>query len=153
MAPTAIAAALVAAALAPFVPTEASVAGGFVSALLAQLGQVGGNYVTDAVEMAMRRLRSGRTTPVTEAEVRDAIADELERRLAGAGAEGLREDMSAVLRSVDGVETALSAALDTGVRDLQERLARALAELGTMYAEFGDLSEVVVTALETLQRG
>jgi hypothetical protein len=79
-------------------------------------------------------------------DVRDAIAVELERRLAGADAEGLRHEMSALVRSINGVEAALEAAFDAGVPALQTRLVLALAE-------FGELSEVVNATLDSLQLG
>jgi WD40 repeat protein len=154
LAPTAIASSLAAAALAPMVQAMLSgEPGGVVAAAaLGQLGAVGGAYLADTMEHVVAQMRARQAGPAAQDAVQEALADELERRITDDGAEELRRDLLELLRAIDAVPVALTAAFDTGVQPLQDRLARALGELDAMYSGFQGLRDDVLATLASIQR-
>lgn len=98
--PYGILAFLAASALAPVAGSALGAPGEF-SAVLGQLGNMGGNYLADALASAAERLSGS-----SEDDWRDAVSAELQARLE-AGDAGLREELAELLRAVGAVEVAL----------------------------------------------
>ena len=110
-------------------------------AAFAQVGAVGGGLLAEVVIRAWDRLRgSGKESGSGPDELRDALAEELERALASPSA-GLRTEVAGVLRAVDAVRVALGATVETAVwqsgERIQAELMRGFRDTGTRFAEFG----------------
>src|SRR5215472_11674504 len=143
--PLAAAAAVAAAACAPVVlpPLLGAVgAAGLATALqgvLGQVGGVGGGLLGEAVIRAWDRLRSRGQADAGQAELRDALAAELESGLTlnTRAAAALRDEVAGVLRGVDAVQVALTATVEQSAAGVREVLVRGLRELGEEFTEFG----------------
>ena len=122
-----------------------------VGATLNQLGGVGGNYLADTLSGVANRLRE-RDIPPSPGEWRDAVAQALQPLLAADGerAEGLRADVGRLLREVDAVQTALSAAAEADVQ-LRDALAGAFHTLGSDVGELRWMLTDARRALDGLQ--
>ncbi len=135
--PWAIVGALVAGAIAPVVWPLAGAAGvsAVLGALVGQVGSVGSGYLVEVVTKALDRARQAGAGESSPAQLREAIEDEL-RALTkdDEGALGLRREVAALLRAVGGIDIAVSAAVQTGVEEVQQALFAAVTDLG---AEFG----------------
>jgi hypothetical protein len=141
MMPAAAAAGIAAAACAPIVlpllPVAAAAGGaGALAAALAQVGGVGSGLLTEAVLQAWKRVRA---QPDEEQEgLRKALAAVLEERLGldTPAAASLRTEVAGVLRQVDAVQVALTAANEQSA-STRAALVRGLRGLGAEFAEFG----------------
>ena len=113
--------------------------GAAVAAALAQVGGVGGGLLSEAVIRAWDRLRSRGRPDAGQAELRDALAAELEARLTlgTPAAAALRDEVAGVLRGVDAVQVALTATVEESAAGVREVLVRGLRELGEEFTEFG----------------
>ena len=142
--PLAATAAVAAAACAPVVlPALAAAAGTgtvalAVTAALGQVGGVGGGLLGEAVIRAWDRLRSRGQADAGQAQLRDALATELEAGLTldTSAAAALRDEVAGVLRSVDAVQVALTATVEQSAAGVREVLVRGLRELGEEFTEF-----------------
>lgn len=125
--PYGILAFLAASALAPIAGAGLGASGMF-GATLDQFGQVGGGYLTDVLSGTAERLRGRK---VTEAQWRDAIAEELLARLNADDeqAHAIRSDIGRLLQAVDAVEVALSEAVRSDPQ-LRDELAATFHLLG-----------------------
>lgn len=135
--PWAIVGALVAGAIAPVVWPLAGAAGvsAVLGALVGQVGSVGSGYLVEVVTKALDRARQAGAGESSPAQLREAIEDELRALTSDdEGALGLRREMAALLRAVGGIDIAVSAAVQTGVEEVQQALFAAVTDLG---AEFG----------------
>ena len=142
--PLAASAAVAAAACAPVVWPLLVVAGAgsgaaAVGAALAQVGGVGGGLLSEAVIRAWDRLRSRGRPGAGQAELRDALAAELEAglTLGTPAAAALRDEVAGVLRGVEAVQVALTATVEESAAGVREVLVRGLRELGEEFTEFG----------------
>ena len=139
--PLAATAGVAAAACAP-VAWPLLVAGGgaaAVGAALSQVGGVGAGLLSEAVIRAWDRLRSHGQSQAGQAELRDALAAELQAglTLGTAAAAALRNEVAGVLRGVDAVQVVLTATVEESAAGVREVLVRGLRELGEEFAEFG----------------
>jgi hypothetical protein len=141
--PLAAAAAVAAAACAPVVLPMLAAAGAgagaaAVTAALTQVGGVGAGLLSEAVVRAWNRLRSRGQANAGQAELRDALATELEAGLAldTPAAAALRDEVAGVLRRVDAVQVALTATVEQSAAGVREVLVRGLRELGEEFTEF-----------------
>jgi len=138
--PWAIVGALVAGAIAPVVwplAGTADMSAAVLGALVGQVGNVGAGYLVEVVIKALDRAWAsvGESSP---ARLREAIEDEL-RALSddGQGAGELRREVAALLRAVGGIDVAVSAAVETGVEEVQRALDAAFTDLSRSFPEFG----------------
>jgi len=124
--PYGILAFLTASALAPIAAGIG--AGGLLAAAVEQLGQIGGGYLSEALIDTADRMRGRRAT---EAQWRDALAEELLARLADEGeqSQAIRAELGELLRGIDAVEVALAAAAETDAQ-LRDDLAAVFQALG-----------------------
>ncbi len=142
--PLAATAAIAAAACAPVVWPLLAVAGAgtgaaVVGAALTQVGGVGGGLLSEAVIRAWDKLRSRGRSDAGQADLRDALAAELEAGLipdTPAGAD-LRDEVAGVLRGVEAVQVSLTATVEESAAGVREVLVRGLRELGEQFTEFG----------------
>ena len=154
--PLAAAAAVAAAACAPVAwPLLAggALAAPALSAAFMQVGGVGGGLLGEAVIRAWDRLRGREGSGISQDELRDALAAEFQEAFASSSpaAAALRADVAKVLRGVDAVKVALTATIETTVREsgaqLRTVLIEGLQELGHQFTEFGwllaELSEQI----------
>jgi hypothetical protein len=150
--PKALVAGVVAAAFWPVV-TAALSPGGIVAAasgLTALVGTVGQGFIQAFVQrIATSRREPKGTKPPTENQIREDLEREVLRKLEEGTKEGaaLRADVSRLLESVRGVQTALEAASD----DVKAALAEGLAELGTTFNEFRWMLDEVQRVLADVQ--
>ena len=107
--------------------------------LLNQVGGVGGGLLSEAVIRAWDKLRSHGRGDAGQADLRDALAAELEAglTLGTRAAAALRDEVAGVLRGVDAVQVALAATVKESAAGVREVLVRGLRELGEEFAEFG----------------
>jgi len=141
VAPLAATAAVAAAACAPVVwPLLLAGTGGaaVVGAALSQVGGVGGGLLSEAVIRAWDRLRSRGRPDAALADLRDALAAELEEglTLGTPAAAALRDEVAGVLRGVDAVQVALTATVEESAAGVREVLVLGLCELGEQFTEF-----------------
>ncbi|MEV6158663.1 AAA family ATPase, partial [Nonomuraea sp. NPDC052129] len=135
--PTALVAVLAAGALGPVLATAVG-ATGMAVAWAGVAGSVGGNILTDVVKAGVARLDDRGVKPSSV-----ELEAELERRIeeillaGGKQAAGLRAEIARVLRQTEAVGAAIEAAVASGDRELQSRLAAGLAEVGAEFGEFG----------------
>ena len=129
--PLAATAAVAAAACVPVVwPLLAAAGAGAAAtalqAALSQVGGVGGGLLSEAVIRAWDRLRSRGQADAGQAELRDALATELEAGLTldTRAAAALRDEVAGVLRSVDAVQVALTATVEESAAGVREVLVR-----------------------------
>jgi WD40 repeat protein len=110
-----------------------------VGAALSQVGGVGGGLLAEAVIRAWDRLRAGGRPGAGQAELRDALAAELEAGLTleTPAAAALRDEVAGVLRGVDAVQVALTETVKKSAAAVREVLVRGLRELGEEFSEFG----------------
>jgi WD40 repeat protein len=151
--PLGIAAFLAASAIAPIAqPLLYPGAGGMATALIGQVGAVGANYLTELLVRTVDRLRAARTDQgtVTEAELRDALADDLIQRL-DRGDTQLAGEIAAVLASIDGVQKALETTVEVSASQLQELLVEGFTSLGDTFAQFAALQQDAYEVLGQLQ--
>ena len=155
--PLAATAAVAAAACAPVVwplLVAAGAGGGVavVGAALSQVGGVGGGVLSEAVIRAWDRLRSRGRPDGGQAELRDALAGELEAclTLGTPAAAALRDEVAAVLRGVDAVQVALTATVEGSAAGVREVLVRGLRELGEQFTEFGWVLDEVSRQLSVI---
>lgn len=149
LAPTALVSFLTAAAFTPLlVPLAGGAGGGEVTALLSQVGGIGGGYLaavlTSFSERARRDPKEKGETPTAES-VRADLTEQIAHALEGETGDGLRAEVSAVLRGVDAIGAALSA-------DRDHVLAPGLAALGEQVAEFGWVLGDLSARLTEIQR-
>ena len=142
--PLAATAAVAAAACVPVVwplLVAAGAGGGaaVVGAALSQVGGVGGGLLSEAVIRAWDRLRSRGRPDAGQADLRDALAVELEAglTLGTPAAAALRDEVARVLRDVEAVQVALTATVERSAVGVREVLVRGLRELGEQFIEFG----------------
>jgi WD40 repeat protein len=142
--PLAATAAVAAAACAPVVwPLLVAAGAGtgvaVVGAALTQVGGVGGGLLSEAVIRAWDKLRSHGRPDAGQADLRDALAAELEAGLTldSHAAADLRDEVAGVLRGVDAVQVALTATVEESAAGVREVLVRGLRELGEEFTEFG----------------
>ncbi len=137
--PWAIVGGLVAGAIAPVVWPLAGAAGvsAVLGALVGQVGSVGSGYLVEVVTKALDRTRQAGGGESSLARLQEAIQDELQALTDQEGAVGLRREVAALLRTVGGIDAAVSAAVQTGAQELQQALLAAFADLGGSVAEFG----------------
>ena len=144
-APWGIVAFLVAGAVTPLV-LPMLVAAGEVPTLSAgfsgQLGNVGSDYVAHVLLGLVERLRSRGVSAVSDDEARDLITAELMERL-GEGDEDLQDGLAVLLRSIGGVEAAVTEAVASGSADVQQALSDAFTELGATFARFDWMLEAL----------
>jgi len=109
-----------------------------VGAALSQVGGVGGGLLSEAVIRAWDKLRSRRRDDAGQADLRDALAAELEVGLTldTAAAAALRGEVADVLRGVDAVQVALTATVEESAADVRAVLVQGLRELGEEFTEF-----------------
>ena len=88
---------------------------------------------------AWDRLRSRGRPDAGQADLRDALAAELEAglTLGTPAAAALRDEVAGVLRGVDAVQVALTATVEESAAGVREVLVRGLRELGEEFTEFG----------------
>jgi hypothetical protein len=168
--PLAATAVVAAAACAPVVwplllAAGAGSAAAVVGPALAQIGGVGGGLLSEAVIRAWDRVRSRGQSDTGQADLRDALAAELEAGLTldTPAAAALRSEVAGVLRAVDAVQVALTATVTESAAGVREVLVRGLGQLGNEFAEFGwvldevsekltgiyeDVAQMKVTGLE-----
>jgi WD40 repeat protein len=146
VAPLAAAAAVAAAACAPIAwPLLAGAAGGSVAltAAFGQVGGVGGGLLAEVVIRAWDRLQKRKGSGVEQSDLQEALAAELRQALGSSSpmAAGLRAEVASVLQGVDAVRVALTATVETAVRESGDRvravLISGLQDLGTRFTEFG----------------
>jgi WD40 repeat protein len=108
-----------------------------VGAALGQLGAVGAGLLSEAVIRAWGRLGS-RSAAAGEADLRDALADELEAGLSSdtPAAAALRREVAGLLQGVDAVRVALTVTIEESAAGVREVLVRGLRELGREFTEF-----------------
>ncbi|MGH8906520.1 MAG: cytochrome D1 domain-containing protein [Egibacteraceae bacterium] len=150
-APTAVVAALVAAACMPIVwPLLGTAVPESLKGIVALLGSTGGGYISHFIKDAVERLRPQDGEPKSEAEVQQELERALLVRLEAddEGAAGLRADVAALLESVQGVQAALEAAS----ADVRQALAAAFTELGASFHEFGWMLDQASHTLTEIQR-
>ena len=147
MAPLAAVAAIAAAACAPI--AWPLLAGGAVAgsaaltAAFVQVGGVGGGLLTDAVSRAWVRLRNRKGSGADQSDLQEALAAELRDALESSSpmAAGLRAEVASVMQGVDAVKVALTATVETTVRESGDQvrtvLISGLEELGAQFTEFG----------------
>jgi WD40 repeat protein len=140
--PLAATAAVAAAVCAPVVwplLLAGSGAGAAVAMVISQVGGVGGGLLSEAVIRAWDKLRSSDRPDAGQADLRDALAAELEERLTlgTPAAAALRTEVAGVLREVDAVQVALAATVQGSAAGVREVLVRGLRELGEEFTEFG----------------
>ena len=142
--PLAATAAVAAAACAPVVwPLLVAAGAGtgvaVVGAALTQIGGVGGGLLSEAVIRGWEKLRSHGRPDAGEADLRDALAAELEAALTlhTPTAAELRNEVAGVLRGVEAVQVALAATVAESAAGVREVLIRGLRELGEEFTEFG----------------
>jgi WD40 repeat protein len=142
--PLAATAAVAAAACAPVVWPLLVVAGAgtgaaVMGAALTQVGGVGGGLLSEAVIRAWDRLRSRGQPDAGQADLRAALAAELEAGLTldTPAAADLRDEVAGVLRGVEAVQVALTATVEESAAGVREVLVRGLRELGEEFTEFG----------------
>ena len=99
---------------------------------------MGGGLLSEAVIRAWDRLRSRGQADAGQAELRDALATELEAGLTldTRAAAALRDEVAGVLRGVDAVQVALTATVEESAAGVREVLVRGLRELGEEFTEF-----------------
>ena len=100
---------------------------------------MGGGLLSEAVIRAWDRLRSRGQPEAGQADLRDALAAELEAGLTldTPAAAALRDEVAGVLRGVDAVQVALTATVEESAAGVREVLVRGLRELGEEFTEFG----------------
>jgi hypothetical protein len=142
--PLAATAAVAAAACAPvvwplLVAAGAGSGAAVVGAALTQVGGVGGGLLSEAVIRAWDKTRSRGRPDGGQADLRDALAAELEAGLTldTAAAAALRDDVAGVLRCVEAVQVALTATVEESAAGVRQVLVRGLRELGQEFTEFG----------------
>jgi WD domain, G-beta repeat len=142
--PLAATAAVAAAACAPVVwplllAAGAGTGAAVVGAALSQVGGVGGGLLSEAVIRAWDKLRSRGRPDAGQADLRDALAAELEAGLIldTPAAAALRDEVAGVLRGVEAVQVALTATVEESAAGVREVLVRGLRELGEEFTEFG----------------
>jgi hypothetical protein len=150
--PWAIVGALVAAAIAPVVLPLTGAAGiAVLSALVGQAGAVGAGYLVEVVARALEQAKAGGGES-SLARLREMIETQLQALTDDAqGAVGPRREVAALLRAVGGVDTAVSAAAESGVEEVQQALCAAFADLGGSGAEFGWMVRETRQALIRIQ--
>ena len=151
--PLAAAAAVAAAACAPvawpLLAGGAAVGSTALTAAFAQVGGVGGGLLADAVGRAWKRLQDRKGSAIGQGDLQEALAAELREALGSSSplAAGLRAEVAGVLQGVDAVRVALTATIETTVRESGDQvravLISGLTDLGTRFTEFGWLLEEV----------
>ncbi|MGH3547748.1 MAG: NACHT and WD repeat domain-containing protein [Pseudonocardiaceae bacterium] len=137
--PWAIVGALVAGAIAPVVWPLAGAAGisAVLGALVGQAGNVGAGYLVEVITKALDRARRASAGESSPEQLREAIDAELQALIRdGHSAVGLRREVAALLRAIGGIDTAVSAAVQTGVAEIQQTLFAAFTDLGGSVTEF-----------------
>ena len=101
--------------------------------------RLGSGLLTETVIRAWDRLQARGRSGIDEADLRDALAAELESSLASdtPAAAALRKEVAGVLRGVQAVQVAVTAAVEESAAGLREVLVRGLCELGEEFSEFG----------------
>lgn len=157
-APIALAAALTAAALSPVaIPLLLGNAALALSGLLGQLGNIGAEHVAHVIEDALAQMRAeargGRVLdgPLTEERLQAALRSRLETELDGPRAAALRAEMAQLLQSVEGIPTALDAAIHSGVEGLAVHLGEMMNALTRTSLEFRALRGDVMSGLAVIQ--
>jgi len=148
------AAAIVAVAVAVCVPVAGPLlaAGGgaaAVTAALAQVGGLGSGLLAEAVIRAWDRVRSRDERAGDDTELGNELSAELQTALT-AGTEtatALRAEIAGLLRNVEAVQVALTAAVEESAIGVQAVLVRGLQELG---AELGWAVEDIIAQLSLL---
>jgi WD40 repeat protein len=154
-APTAIVTAMTAAALAPvLVPLLAGTLGSIVvQQVLAQLGNLGADHMSDVLQDAVHRMRGeAKVTGVSEETVRNVLERRLEQELAGPRAAVIRAEIMQLLQAVHGVDETLRAAYDSEIQGLGDHIGRAMNELSLTAIEFRLLRDDTLGALTSIQR-
>jgi hypothetical protein len=116
------------------------------------LGSVGGGYIADFMKDVIERLRRQDGAPRSEAELQQALEQELLACLEGQNERAaglLRTDAAVLLQSVNGVQAALEAAST----DVQLTLTDKFAELGSSFSEFRWMLAESLHALTVIQQG
>lgn len=138
-------------------PGMLAVGGAAALAGVTVLSSVGSNVLADVLQRALRRVRNRGGLPGPE-EIEDELATAVENALSAgdAVAVGLRAEIAAVLREIDGVGAALEAVVATGDERIQTQLTAAFGALTEEFAEFGfvlaDVQAVARTVQQTLWR-
>ncbi|MFB9831935.1 NACHT and WD repeat domain-containing protein [Actinoallomurus acaciae] len=135
-APWSIVALLVAGAVTPLVLPALTAAGQaplLTDGLSGQLGNIGSEYVGSVLVEIVERMR-GRGG-VSEDAARELITAELLERLE-AGDEELQGGLAVLLRSVGGIDAAVTEAVASGSAEVQQLLAEAFTELGAEFEQF-----------------
>ena len=145
--PLAATAAIAAAACAPIawplLAGGAAVGSAALTAAFTQVGGVGGGLLADAVGRAWGRLGNRKGSGAGQGDLQDALAVELRNALGASSpiAAGLRAEVAGVLQGVDAVRVALTATVETTVRESGDQVRTALIsglqDLGTQFTEFG----------------
>lgn len=152
--PYAILTALTAAALAPvLMPLLAGAAGSYVlQQLLAQLGNVGGEHVSDVLQDVVARLRrEAKLTGVSEEAIQNVLERRLEEEMAGPDAAAVRAEITQILRAINGVGATLAAAYRSDVAGLGDYIGRAVGVLSETVTEFRALGDDMLHALASIQ--
>lgn len=142
--PLAATAAVAAAACAPVVWPLLLAAGAgsgaaVLGAALTQVGGVGTGLLSEVVIRAWDKLRTRDRPDASQADLRDALAAELQAALAvdSPAAAALRDEVAGVLQGLDAVRVALTATVQESAAGVREVLVRGLRDLGEEFTEFG----------------
>ena len=153
--PWAVVGALAAAALAPVVWPLAGATGisaAVLGALIGQAGNVGTGYLTGVIIKALDRCRHAGDRECSPEQLQEAIGAELQTLSSdGQDAVELRREVATLLRAVGGIDTAVSAAVQTGVEEIQQALLTAFTDLGSSVTEFAWMQDQTRQALTKLQ--
>lgn len=151
--PFALAAALTAAALSPVaIPLLLGNAALALSGLLGQLGNIGAEHLAHVIEDVVAQLRGeAHGKPVSEERLQAALSSRLQKELGGPQAAALRAEMAQVLHRVNGVGTALDAAVRSGVEGLSVYIGETVNLLSRNSVEFRALREDVMSGLAVIQ--
>ncbi|HEU5426081.1 MAG TPA: AAA family ATPase [Actinocrinis sp.] len=157
-APFALAAALTAAALSPVaIPLLLGNAALALSGLLGQLGNIGAEHIARVIEDVVAQLRGeargGQALDETLSgeRLQAALTSRLQQELDGPQAAALRAEMAQLLHRVDGVGTALDAAVHSGVEGLSVYIGETLNLLSQTSVEFHALRDDVMSGLTVIQ--
>lgn len=153
--PQAILTAMTAAAFAPIlVPLLGNDPSLVVGGLIAQLGNVGGEHLSNVLHAVVRRLRGAdKVVAVTEELVANLLEQALEQHLAGPHASMLWAEIVQVLHKVDAVHTALEAAVNSRVDGLYTRIGQSVGMLSDAIVEVRALRTDLEAAQVVLQSG
>jgi len=151
--PFALAAALTAAALSPIaIPLLLGNAALALSGLLGQLGNIGAEHIAHVIEDVVAQLRGeAHGKRISEERLQSALSARLREELDGPQAAALRAEMAQILHRVDGVGTALDAAVRSGVEGLSVYIGETVNQLSQTTIEFRALREDVMSGIAVIQ--